>query len=62
MHGGTPGPLFLLPNNQTLTRTSFTSALNKTFQVFNLDNHQSNTLSFIYGAATSAKRAGVSSS
>ena len=62
MRGGTPGPLFLLPNNQTLTRTSFTSALNKTFQVFNLDNHQSNTLSFIYGAATSAKRAGVSSS
>ena len=62
MRGGTPGPLFLLPNNQSLTRTSFNSALNKTFQELNLDYHQFNTHSFRIGAATSAKRAGLSDS
>ena len=62
MHGGTPGPLFLLPNNQSLTGTSFRSALNKTFQELNLDYYQFNTHSFRIGAATSAKWAGVSDS
>ena len=31
VRGGTPGPLFLLPNNQSLTRALFSSALRKAF-------------------------------
>ena len=62
IRGGTPGPLFLLPNNQSLTGASFRSALKKAFQELHMDHHQFNTHSFRNGAATSAKRAGVSDS
>ena len=62
IQGGTPGPLFLLPNNQSLTRASFSSALKKAFQDLHMDHCQFNTHSFRIGAATSAKRAGVSDS
>ena len=62
VQGGTPGPLFLLPSNQSLTRASFSSALNKAFQELHMDHRQFNTHSFRIGAATSAKHAGVSDS
>ena len=62
IQGGTPGPLFLLPNNQSLTRASFSSALNKAFQEIHMDHHQFNTHSFRIGAGTSAKCARVSDS
>jgi len=32
IRGGAPGPLFTLPNNQSLTRATFSTALNKAFQ------------------------------
>ena len=62
IRGGIPGPLFLLDNNQSLTRASFSSALKKAFQELHMDHQQFNTHSFRIGAATSAKRAGVSDS
>ena len=62
VRGGTPGPLFLLPNNQSLTRALFSSALKKAFQELHMDHRKFNTHSFRIGAATSAKRAGVSDS
>jgi len=58
--GGTPGPLFMWPNCKALTRTSFRSALNKALKQLNMDPHQFNTQCFRIGAATSAKRAGMS--
>jgi len=60
--GGTPGPLFVWPNHKALTRTSFSSALNKALKQLNMDPHQFNTHSFRIGAATSAKQAGMSDS
>ena len=62
VRGGTPGPLFLLPNNQSLTRALFSSALKKAFQELHMDHRKFNTDSIRIGAATSAKRAGVSDS
>ena len=62
IRGGTSGPLFILPNNQSLTRASFSSAINKAFQELHMDHRQFNTHSFRIGAATSAKQAGVSDS
>ena len=59
---GTLGPLFLLPNNQSLTGELFRSALKKVFQELHMDHHQFNTHSFRIGAATSAKLAGGSDS
>ena len=58
IRGGTPGPLFLLPNNQSLTRELFSSALKKAFQELHMDHRKFNTHSFRIGAATSAKHAG----
>jgi len=60
IRGGTPGPLFTLPNNQSLTRATFTTALNKAFQELHIDPCQFSTHSFRIGAATSAKCAGIS--
>ena len=56
IRGGTPGPLFLLPNNQSLTGASFRSARKKAFLELHMDHHQFNTHSFRIGAAISAKR------
>jgi len=60
--GGTPGPLFVWPNNKALARASFSSAINKAFQKLHMDPHDFNTHSFRIGAATSAKQAGMSDS
>ena len=57
--GGRPGPFFMLPNNQLLTRATFSAALNKIFQKLNIHPHNFNTQSFRIGAATSAKQAGI---
>ena len=59
MRGGTPGPLFLFPNNKLLTRRSFSAALNEALKELRMDPRHFNTHSFRIGAATSAKR-GVS--
>ena len=40
---GTPGPLFVWPNNKALTRASFSSALNKALKELHMDPHQFNT-------------------
>ena len=48
------GPVSLLPNNQSLTRALFRSALKKAFQELHMDHHQLNTHSFKIGAATQA--------
>ena len=40
--GGTPGPLFVWPNNKALTRASFSSALNKALKELHMDPHQFN--------------------
>ena len=61
-HGGRPGPLFMLPNNQLLTRATFSAALNEIFQKLNIHLHNFNTHSFRISAATSAKQAGISDS
>jgi len=53
--GGTPGPLFLLPNNKSLTQGSFSAALNKTLKELHMDPYHFNTHSFRIGAASSAK-------
>ena len=34
IRGGTPGPLFLLPNNQSLTGALFRSALKKPLRIY----------------------------
>ena len=60
--GGTPGPLFVWPNNKALTKASFSSAINKAFQKLHMDPHDFNTHSFRIGDATSAKQAGMSDS
>ena len=60
--GGTPGPQFLLPNNKSLTRESFSAALDGALKELHMDPGHFNTHSFRIGAATSAKRAGVSDS
>ena len=60
--GGRPGPLFILPTNQSLTRTTFRGALNAIFQQLKMHPHNFNTHSFRIGAATSAKQAGISDS
>ena len=62
MRGGTPAPLFLLPNNQSLTGASFRSALKKAFQELHMDHRRFNTHNFRIGAATSAKCVGMSHS
>ena len=62
IRGGTPGPLFLLPNNQSLTGASFRSALKKAFQELHMDHRRFNTHSFRTGVATSAKHVGMSDS
>ena len=60
IRGGTPGSLFLLPNNQSLTTALFRLALNKAFiQELHMDHHQFNTHSFRIGADTSAKHMGM---
>ena len=46
IRGGTPGPLFLLPNNQSPMGASFRSVPNKAFQELHMDNRQFNTHSF----------------
>ena len=46
IQGGTPRPLFLLPNNRSLTRASFSSALKKVFQDLHMDHRQFNIHSF----------------
>ena len=50
IRGGTPGPLFLLSKNQTLTEASFRSVLKKAFQDLRMDHCQFNTNSFRIGA------------
>ena len=60
--GSKPGPLFILPTNQSMTRVMFSTALKKAFQKLNMHPHHFNTHSFRIGAATSAKRAGISDS
>ena len=63
IQGITLGPLFLLPNNQSLTGAPFRSGLKiKAFQELHMDHRQFNTHSFRNGAATSAKHAEVSDS
>ena len=62
IQGGTPGSLFLVSPNQSLTRALFSAALKKAFQELHMDHHQFNTHSFRIGAAISAKQAGVSDS
>ena len=59
---GRPGPLFILPTNQLLTRVTFSEALSTIFQKLNMYPHNFNTHSFRIGAATSAKQAGISNS
>jgi len=51
--GGTPGPLFVWPNNKALTRASFCSALYKAFQKLHMDPHDFNTHSFCHVSKTS---------
>ena len=58
IRGSKPGPLFILPTNQSLTRVMFSTA----FQKLNMHPHHFNTHSFRIGVATSAKRAGISDS
>ena len=60
--GGTPGPLFLFSDNKSLTKASFSAALNRALKGLQMDPSQFNTHSFRIGAATSAKQAGVSDS
>lgn len=60
--GDKPGPLFILPDNKSLTRTMFRAALNKAFKELKMDPVSFNTHSFRIGAATSAKQAGISDS
>ena len=60
--GGKPGPLFMLPNNKSLTRKTFCAALNKAFQELEMNPRTYNTHSFRIGAATSVKQAGISDS
>ena len=60
--GGRPGPHFILPTNQLLTRVTFSEALSTIFQKLNMYPHNFNTHSFRIGAATSAKQAGISDS
>lgn len=60
--GGTPGPLFILPNKKPLTRAMFSTALTKALKELNMDSTHFNTHSFRIGAATSAKQAGISDS
>ena len=60
--GGTPGPLFLFSDNKSLTRASFSAALNRALKELQMDRSQFKTHSFRIGAATSAKQAGVSDS
>ena len=61
-HGGRPGPLFMLSNNQLLTRATFSAAINEIFQKFNMHPQNFNTHSFRISATTSAKQAGISDS
>ena len=60
--GDKPGPLFMLPNNKSLTRKTFCAALSKAFQELEMNPRTYNTHSFRIGAATSAKQAGISDS
>ena len=60
--GDKPGPLFMLPNNKSLTRKTFCAALNKAFQELEMNPRTYNTHRFRIGAATSAKQAGISDS
>ena len=62
IQGGTLGLLFLLPNNQSLTRALFRSPIKKAYPELHMDHCQFNTHSFIIGDATSAKHVGVSNS
>ena len=58
IQGDTSGPLFLVSNNQSLTRASFRASLKNLFK-----NYTWTIASLICtGVATSAKRAGVSNS
>jgi len=58
--GGTPGPLFILPNFKPLTRAMFSAALVNVLAELKMDSCHFNTHSFRIGAATSAKQAGIS--
>ena len=58
--GGRPGSLFMLPNNQLLTRATFSAALNGIFQKLNIYPHNFNTHTFRISAATSARQAVIS--
>ena len=46
IRGSTPGPLFLLPNKQALTRIYFSKVLDKAFGDLHMSPHQFNTHSF----------------
>jgi len=60
--GGTPGPLFILPNFKPLTTAMFSVALANALTELKMDSRHFNTHSFRIGAATSAKRAGIGES
>ena len=60
IRGKHPGPLFLLPDNATLSRNMFALALKDILHQLGLDTQLYNTHSFRIGAATAARKAGMS--
>ena len=60
IRGSAPGSLFLSEGNAPLTRAQFKTLLSTTLKKVGLDDSQYNTHSFMIGAATSAKAAGIS--
>ena len=60
IRGKHPGPLFLLPDNATLSRNMFALALKDILHQLGLDTQLYNTHSFRIGAATAARNADMS--
>ena len=60
IRGKHPGPLFLLPDNATLSRNMFASALKDILHQLGLNTQLYNTHTFWIGAATAARNASVS--
>ena len=58
--GSKPGPLFILPDGRWLTRTIFSSAIDKILLEMHMDKGSYNMHSFQIGAATSTIKAGIS--
>ena len=60
VRGSSPGPLFTFSDGTYLTRQWFKAVLLATPKQAGLDDTKYNTYSFLIGAATSAKAAGIS--